>query len=100
MSSVLRAIDVGQQLLDMKGKLDHGKFNHWIEKYYNFSLTTAARYMKIAWNRELFENMPSTELAQLSILDAVIILKRKGQYHVPLQRQINERSRGPADLEV
>lgn len=41
-------LDIGQKLLDIKGKLGHGNFSYWLKTEFNWSEPTAQRFMQVA----------------------------------------------------
>jgi hypothetical protein len=62
------AIQVGELLIEAKGKVKHGEWLAWVEKNCEFSERTARTYMQLARNREQAEEMlKSAESADLSI---------------------------------
>lgn len=59
-------IDIGQYLIEVKAKLGHGFFINWIEVEFEWSISTAVRYMRAA---RRFENV---NLTNLNILTTAI----------------------------
>src|SRR6516225_1109896 len=49
---LMRAIGIGQDLIDAKAKLDHGQWLPWLKDKCNLKERTAQRYMRLAEGRD------------------------------------------------
>ena len=52
-TSLEHAITIGELLTEQKGRMDHGEFIPWIDKYLPFKRQAAANYMRAYKHREL-----------------------------------------------
>ncbi|MEM7590591.1 MAG: DUF3102 domain-containing protein [Cyanobacteria bacterium P01_A01_bin.83] len=59
-------IDIGQSLIDVKGKLEHGQFYLWLETEIGLNYRTANRFMSVA------ERFKSEQLLDLDILPSAL----------------------------
>lgn len=53
-------VDIGQKLIDVKGRLGHGKFGGWLAAEFEWSYPMAARFMAVA---ETFQSINLIDLA-------------------------------------
>lgn len=67
--SVETAIELGEELLEVKRVLDHGQFKPWIDENFPFSYATARRYMTVALNKRDLKKKISSD-KQFSLTDA------------------------------
>lgn len=51
--SVETIIKIGELLTDAKSSLDHGEFKGWVEENFEFSYSTASKWMKVYANKKL-----------------------------------------------
>lgn len=61
-------IHIGQKLLDVKERLDHGDFESWLDKEFAWSLRTARRFMNVA------TRFKPANLADLSVAPSALYL--------------------------
>lgn len=71
-SSLEKAIEMGDLLLEAKRTLDHGQFTPWIEDNFPFSTKTANRWMTLALNKKDLKKLTKGNKA-LSLTDAYSI---------------------------
>lgn len=55
-------IDIGQKLIEVKQQLGHGNFMKWLKSEFNWSISTATRFMQVG-ERFKFVNLVNLELA-------------------------------------
>ncbi|WP_052056034.1 DUF3102 domain-containing protein [Myxosarcina sp. GI1] len=59
-------VDIGKYLTEVKDKLGHGNFYNWLDVEFNWSYSTAARFMQVA------ERFKSVSLTDLNILQSAL----------------------------
>jgi hypothetical protein len=59
-------IDIGESLIDIKNKLEHGQFYAWLETEFSWSYRTASRFMRVA------ETFKSDNLSDIHILPTAL----------------------------
>jgi DUF3102 family protein len=69
-TSVTHAMDVGDLLLEAKGRAGHGNFEAWLATHCQLSFRTARRYMGMAKNRVQIEAQLAAKSAKVADLNA------------------------------
>lgn len=59
-------VDIGNSLIDVKNKLEHGQFSSWLELEFSWSVRTAQRFMRVA------ETFKSDNLSDLDIVPSAL----------------------------
>lgn len=57
-------VDIGQKLIEVKGRLGHGQFGAWLECEFEWTTTTAWRFMNVA---ERFSNLENLDFASSAL---------------------------------
>ena len=55
-------VDIGQKLIEVKQQLGHGNFMNWLKSEFNWSISTAARFMQVS-EQFKFVNLVNLEIA-------------------------------------
>ena len=66
-SSVEKAIECGELLVELKLRVGHGKWRNWIADNLHFSARTAARYMACYWHRDELGKVKSLREAAVKL---------------------------------
>lgn len=61
-------LDIGQKLIEVKQKLRHGNFRHWLKFEFQWSISAAAKFMQVA------ENFKSVNFTHLEIAASALYL--------------------------
>ncbi len=61
-------VEIGQKLSEVKTRLGHGRFGHWLESEFKWSYETAARFMRV------HTQFNSVNLTELSIAPSALYL--------------------------
>ena len=105
---LLGAVHVGNELIEAKKRLDHGRFEDWVEAEFTFSVRTARNYMAVACiysKSEILAVLGVTALALLAspstpaeVIDAVEGMLGAGERPSPadVRRLIHEARYGVA----
>lgn len=79
--------EIGQQLILVKGQLDHGQYEKWIQDEFGWKLTTA-------WNfRNVAQTFKSSDFEGLNILPSVLYLIATPSFSDKARQIILERAR-------
>ena len=62
-TSFIRAVEIGDLLVEAKERVGHGNFEGWLIAHCQFSFSTARRYMKLAEDRSKIEEQLKQETA-------------------------------------
>src|SRR3954471_2482906 len=63
------AIRAGELLIEAKGRMGHGEWLPWLDRYFSQSIDTAGVYMRLARNSEHARNFGSVREALAAVKD-------------------------------